>query len=125
MKPKDVLDAAATRLTEEKVETSGPHEATFLMIARLWAAYLKVPVSPRDVAVMMVMLKASRVKCAPYPSDDNFVDMAGYAGLAADLRPGAPLGTCESPNAVVDLTAGDHEKVHEWIMGRCCCKGGE
>ena len=51
MKPKDVLDAAATRLTEEKVETSGPHEATFLMIARLWAAYLKVPVSPRDVAV--------------------------------------------------------------------------
>ena len=24
MKPKDVLDAAATRLTEEKVETSGP-----------------------------------------------------------------------------------------------------
>lgn len=38
MKPKDVLDAAATRLTEEKVETSGPHEATFLMIARLWAA---------------------------------------------------------------------------------------
>ena len=38
MNPKDVLDAAATRLTEEKVETSGPHEATFLMIARLWAA---------------------------------------------------------------------------------------
>lgn len=46
MKPKDVLGAAATRLTEEKVETSGPHEATFLMIARLWAAYLKVPVLP-------------------------------------------------------------------------------
>lgn len=91
MKPKDVLDAAATRLTEEKAKTSGPHEATFLMIARLWAAYLKVPVSPRDVAVMMVMLKASRVKCAPYPSDDNFVDMAGYAGLAADLQEGAFL----------------------------------
>lgn len=46
MKPKDVLDAAATRLTEEKVETSGPHKATFLMIARLWTAYLKTPVSP-------------------------------------------------------------------------------
>lgn len=46
MKPKDVLDAAATRLTEEKAKTSGPHEATFLMIARLWTAYLKTPVSP-------------------------------------------------------------------------------
>ena len=103
MKPKDVLDAAATRLTEEKAKTSGPHEATFLMIARLWAAYLKVPVSPRDVAVMMVMLKASRVKCAPYPSDDNFVDMAGYAGLAADLQEGASLGNPSA--AVVDLTA--------------------
>ena len=30
MKPKDVLDAAATRLTEEKAKTSGPHEATHL-----------------------------------------------------------------------------------------------
>jgi len=96
MKPKDVLDAAATWLTEEKAKTSGPHEATFLMIARLWAAY---------------------------PSDDNFVDMAGYAGLAADLQEGAFLGNPSA--AVVDLTAGDHEKVHEWIMGRCCCKGGE
>lgn len=53
MKPKDVLDAAATRLTEEKAKTSGPHEATFLMITRLWTAYLKTPVSPRDVAVMI------------------------------------------------------------------------
>lgn len=80
MKPKGVLDAAAARLTEEKVETGGPHEATFLMIARLWTAYLKAPVPPRGVAVMMAMLKASRVKCAPYPFDGNFVDMAGYAG---------------------------------------------
>lgn len=123
MKPKDVLDAAAARLTEEKVETGGPHEAAFPMIARLWAAYLKVPVPPRGVAVMMAMLKASRVKCAPYPSDGNFVDMAGYAGLAADLQEGASLGNPSA--AAAGLAAGGHGKAHEWIMGRCCCKGGE
>lgn len=91
MKPKDVLDAAATRLTEEKVETSGPHEATFLMIARLWTAYLKTPVSPRDVAVMMVMPKASRVKCAPYPFDDNFVDMGGLRGPRGGFASGGSV----------------------------------
>lgn len=46
MKPEDVLDAAAARLTEEEAKASGPHEATFLMIARLWAAYLKARVPP-------------------------------------------------------------------------------
>lgn len=109
MEPKAVLDAAGKRLTEEKVETSGPHEATFLMIARLWSAYLQAPVLPRNVAVMMVMLKASRVKCAPSPSDDNFVDMAGYASLAADLQAGAPLAS------TVDCAADGHELVHEWL----------
>lgn len=48
MKPKDVLDAAATRLTEEKAKTSGPHEATFLMIARLWTGVFEdAGVAPR------------------------------------------------------------------------------
>lgn len=94
MHPKKVLEIADKRLTEEKSETSGPHEATFLMIANLWSYYLNVPVTPRDVAVMMIMLKVARTKCAPFPSDDNFVDMAGYAALAADLLPGASLGPC-------------------------------
>lgn len=123
MKPKDVLDAAATRLTEEKAKTSGPPRSHLPHDCPPVDGVFEDAVSPRDVAVMMVMLKASRVKCAPYPFDDNFVDMAGYAGLAADLQEGASLGNPSA--AVVDLTAGDHEKVHEWIMGRCCCKGGE
>lgn len=40
---------------------------------------------------MMVMLKASRVKCAPYPFDDNFVDMAGYAGPCGGFAGGCVL----------------------------------
>jgi hypothetical protein len=54
------------------------------MIADLWSAYKRVEFTGYDVAVMMVLLKAARVASNPVHYD-NYVDMAGYAGIASEL----------------------------------------
>lgn len=51
-------------------------------IASLWSAHLKLSLSPRDVANMMVLLKVARAGASH--SVDNYTDIAGYAALAAE-----------------------------------------
>jgi hypothetical protein len=53
-------------------------------IAALWTAYLGTEVSAHDVAICMVLVKASRAKAGK--RDDNYTDMAGYAEIARRLR---------------------------------------
>ena len=53
------------------------------LIASLWSMYLAINLSKKDVALMMVLLKIARAKHPKYHKD-NFVDMCGYAALAAD-----------------------------------------
>ena len=53
-------------------------------IARLWSAYLDTLVAPSDVALMMALAKIARTKTGELNPDD-FIDMAGYAGIAGEL----------------------------------------
>ena len=53
----------------------------------MWTAYLDKYVSPQDVAIMMALFKIARQK-AGKGKRDNFVDMCGYAALAADMAEG-------------------------------------
>lgn len=53
-------------------------------IARLWSAYLGVTITADQVALMMVLLKVARTKTGQLNRDD-FVDMAGYAGVAGEI----------------------------------------
>ena len=63
----------------------GESEASLNEIAAYWRAYLRVSdLSPRDVAMMMLLLKLARVKASP-DHRDNYIDMAGYAALAGGL----------------------------------------
>lgn len=57
----------------------GPPERCHEQIAQLWSAYLRHPISPRDVCWMMVLLKAGRDSYQP--KEDNLVDGAGYIRL--------------------------------------------
>lgn len=50
--------------------------------ARLWSAYLGVEIDALDVSVMMILLKASRMKTTGQYHRDSVVDIAGYAGVA-------------------------------------------
>lgn len=59
-------------------------------IAEFWTTYIRqhypgtlVEILPTDVAMMMVLLKVARVIGNVF-HEDNYVDIAGYAALAAE-----------------------------------------
>lgn len=54
-------------------------------IANLWMAYLSTPISPKDVAIMMALVKIARAK-RPEPHRDNYVDAAAYLAIAGEIH---------------------------------------
>lgn len=77
-----VLQKAATLINEDRQNEYGPPLQSFHKIAAMWGTYLGVPVTAKDVAAMMVLLKVSRFRSSNYRSADSLVDIAGYAALA-------------------------------------------
>lgn len=91
MKRADVLDAARLAVCTDREHSYGKPEDNFRAIARLWMVYLAaahpevplpVELTPKDVAIMMALLKVARI--ATGKSDDSYVDLAGYATCAAE-----------------------------------------
>lgn len=68
----------------ERSRTHGDKLENHTNIARLWSAFLGVPLEPEQVALMMVLLKVARTKTGTFNIDD-YVDMAGYSGIAGEL----------------------------------------
>lgn len=85
----DCLEEAGKIVRGNREDTYGPAERNLSRIAEMWSAYLSVPLTARQVAVMMVLLKASRD--AFKPKHDNMVDICGYAYLADILDKGTSL----------------------------------
>ena len=61
-------------------DRGGYPEDVFTSIAKYWGTYLDIEIHPRDVAVMMILLKIARL----HPdidkyNPDNAVDIMGYA----------------------------------------------
>ena len=54
-------------------------------IAKLWSAYLDVPVEAHDVALMMSLLKVARTKLGAV-SEDTYVDMSAYSAIAGEIK---------------------------------------
>jgi Domain of unknown function (DUF6378) len=84
MSAKDLLEAAAAIVSQDRRNLYGPAERSFELIADLWSAYLRQPISPTQVAVMMSLLKVARTVSAPQHAD-SWIDGAGYMGLAGEL----------------------------------------
>ena len=55
----------------------------FQRTAAMWGAYIGVTIAPHDVAVMMCLLKASRIRWSP-TKRDSWADLAGYAACGWD-----------------------------------------
>ncbi len=86
MTRKDILDAAEKIVTGERQQTYGQPEDNFETIAKMWEAYLGVPISGTDVSMMMVLLKVARVSgSTDRTSLDNFVDICGYASCGGEI----------------------------------------
>lgn len=84
MERKEILDEAARIVTGERQNQYGSAEDSFALIGGLWSDYLGVYISPRDVALMMILLKVAREKGGKGKAD-NWVDIAGYAACGGEI----------------------------------------
>jgi len=65
------------QLVTERGSDYGHPRDDFGRTAQLWTAYLKYPIMPEDVPMMMILLKVSRERHKH--KDDNLADIKGYA----------------------------------------------
>lgn len=88
MKAVDIIRKAADIVGGDRNRSHGDKMQSHQNIAALWNAYLEEVLdrhlTPKDVAVMMVLLKVARTKTGEFNLDD-YIDMVGYAGIAGDL----------------------------------------
>lgn len=84
MNRKETLDRAAECVLKDRQATHGPPEDSFATISKFWSTYLGIEIKDYQVAVMMGLLKIARLKFKP-DSEDNHVDLAGYAACSAEL----------------------------------------
>jgi hypothetical protein len=75
-----ILSQAAALVNGDRQESYGSPEDNLWRIAGMWSAYLDAEVTAEDVAVMMSLVKISRMK-NKYKKD-NSVDGVGYLLLA-------------------------------------------
>lgn len=89
---KQVLLEAANLIVGDRNDDYGDPYDDFGMTANLWHLYLTriinrncgtLTLNPHDVAVMMILLKISRLSWTPNKKD-HWVDIAGYTGCGWD-----------------------------------------
>lgn len=86
MKRAEILEAARVCVCGEREQDYGTQEDSFALIGKLWTAYMGVLFTPKDVAIMMALLKVARIKAGD--KADSFVDLAGYAACAGEIATG-------------------------------------
>lgn len=78
-----VLDTAKEIIYGDRARSYGPAAESFARIASAWSSVFGWDVSPEQVPAAMVVLKLLRAQTSPEEMD-HYVDIAGYAALAAD-----------------------------------------
>ena len=94
MTPEEIIDEAKRLITKERADAYGDYNSMFRSVATMWTAYFGFNVTGQDVPICMALVKMMRQKQGK-DLDDNFIDIIGYAALAA--------GT--NKNGVADLVA--------------------
>jgi hypothetical protein len=84
MKRTEILDSATNLVATTRQAEYGDAAESFGLISGLWSEYLGHDIKPADVCAMMVLLKLARAKHRP-AHEDSWVDIAGYAALAAEV----------------------------------------
>jgi hypothetical protein len=101
----NILDEANS-VIKERHKTHGDYEAVHRIVAKLWTVYVDhrdiaqhgYDLEAHDVAMMMALLKIGRIIATINPSNDSFIDTAGYISLAHKLASGTSndqLGSTE------------------------------
>ena len=87
MNRKEILTKASEIVIGNREEAYGSPEDNFQRIATMWSSYLNAPVTPADVAVMMILLKVSRIGSGQVTLD-NWIDIAGYTACGGEIQTG-------------------------------------
>lgn len=82
-----LLRTAETLVNGDRNNSYGPPNQDFTRTAQLWTTYLdgRTHLEAHDVAVMMILLKISRLAWTP-DTEDSWIDIAGYAACGWDCR---------------------------------------
>lgn len=85
-----ILNKAVECVCGHREQDYGSPENNFQIIANLWNDYINddrkngVKLTAKDVAMMMALLKIARAR-GEKPTEDTFVDLAGYAACGGEL----------------------------------------
>lgn len=89
MKAHDIALKAADLVRGERATQYGPVAENFSRVAVLWNAYMRIrrvpehDITAEDVGLMLAMLKLARTQGTP--TEDSYVDLAGYVALAGEM----------------------------------------
>ena len=84
MTRKEILDAAAQCVTQDRRVQYGAPEDNFSCIAKLWTAYKDIEFTAHDVGMLLALVKIGRIKSGQAKAD-NYIDLAGYAACAGEI----------------------------------------
>jgi len=82
-KTSDFLKKAIELVDGQRAIDYGDKTFNHQNIASLWSAYLGTDISAHDVAICMLLVKVARLK--NMYTDDCYIDIAGYAGIAGEI----------------------------------------
>lgn len=80
------FDQAAETIGHDRTLDYGDPALSFVRIAKMWSAIVGAPISPQQVAHMMITLKISRLQQQP-DHLDSLIDIVGYARCAVLCGP--------------------------------------
>ena len=83
----EVLFTAEELIDGQREEEHGCAHCNFNSISGLWSSYLGYYIDPDSVPMMLLLLKVAR-QAQNRSHIDNYVDMCGYAALAAEASKG-------------------------------------
>lgn len=84
MQPSTITEQASRLLDNDRSAQHGDYRAGFHKAAQMMGAVLGVEVTPQQAALCMACIKISRASMNP-DNNDNYIDLAGYAGIAGAL----------------------------------------
>ena len=79
----DFLEKAIELVDGQRAIDYGDKTLNHQNIANLWNAYLGMNISAHDVAICMLLVKVARLK--NMHTEDSYIDIAGYAGIAGEI----------------------------------------
>lgn len=124
----EVLNAARRCVCGQREQDYGNPEDNFRTIAHFWNDYLgaahpelnledvarcmEVPeiITPKDVAVMMGLLKVARIATGT-GTEDCFIDLAGYAACAGEIATRTQVKDEDRDTVTVQNLLGDTHEI--------------